>query len=263
MLLSTALLGAALQAWAQEPAATTPPAPPAVERKSRLQGKVYLGRNRDVTGAAVRVRREGDPTRVWLTSTDEKGVFRVEGLGDGSYDVRVERDGLEPMEKSEIGVRFPFRAVVELAMKPQTDAARAATSDPTETAPASVPVRLEGVVRDVALDAVAEARVRVVDATGRSDPRVATTGSDGVFGFDDLAPGDWSIQVRGVGRLPIRLRLGLRSDTTLDAILVRQPATYVPSPFELMPPEEPVVPEAFRPPPAPTPAPQPDVRTAK
>jgi len=269
MLLSTVLLGAVLRAWAQEPAAPVPtpepsaaPAAPAVEHKSRLQGKVYLGRNRDVTGAVVRVRKEDDPGRVWLTSTDEKGVFRVDGLADGSYDVRVERDGLEPIEKSEIGVRFPFRAVVELIMTPRS-AAAAAPASPAPPGSDAAPVHLQGLVRDVALDAVAEARVRVVDATGRSDPRVATTGSDGVFRFDDLASGDWSVQVRGVGRLPIRMRLGLPTDTTLDAILVQQPATYVPSPYELMPPEEPIVPEAFRPQPSPTPTPQPEVRTAK
>jgi Carboxypeptidase regulatory-like domain len=248
-------LTAALGARAQEPpppAPTPSPAPateaapaPAPAHASRLQGKVYIGRNRNVTGAVVRVAKDGDPSRVWLTSTDDKGVFRVDGLGDGSYGVRVEREGLEAVEKSGIGVKFPFRAVVELVMKPAAAPPSSPASAPAASASGSGPLRLSGVVRDVALDALAEARVRVIDSTGRSDPRVATTGADGAFDFDDLAPGDWAIHVRGVGRLPIRLRLGLGADTTLDAMLVQQPAAYVPSPLELMPPEEPIVPQAF------------------
>ncbi len=258
-------LSAVLGAQEQEPAppAPTPSPAPATEaapapasasaHASRLQGKVYLGRNRNVTGAVVRVAKDGDPSRVWLTSTDDKGVFRVDGLGDGSYGVRVEREGLEPVEKSGIGVKFPFRAVVELVMKPAA-APPAPPAGAAASASDSAPLRLTGVVRDVALDALAEARVRVVDPTGRTDPRVATTSADGAFGFDDLAPGDWAIHVRGVGRLPIRLRLALGADTTLDAMLVQQPATYVPSPLELMPPEEPIVPQAFL---------QPELRPAK
>ena len=74
------------------------------------------------------------------------------------------------------------------------------------------------------------------------------------FGFDDLTPSDWAIYVRGVGRLPIRLRLALGVDTAVDVLLVQQPAAYVPSPLELMPPEEPIVPQAFL---------QPELRTAK
>ena len=218
----------------------------AAPRVSRLQGKVYLGRNRDVTGAVVRVRNEGDPGRVWLTSTDAKGVFRIEGLADGSYDVRVEREGLEPVEKGAIGVRFPFRAVVELVMKHTETQAQLQASAAT-VAPSSAGVRLSGTVRDVALDGVAEARVRIVDPSGRTDPRIFTTGADGTFAFDDLPGGDWAVHVRGVGRLPIRVRLALSADTSLDVILVQQPAAYVPSPLELMPPEEPVVPEGFRP----------------
>jgi carboxypeptidase family protein len=269
ILLSATALAAAVSAQEpvpQPPAPTASPAPaaatedapapaagPAAPHASRLQGKVYLGRNRNVTGAVVRVQKDGDAGRVWLTSTDDKGVFRVDALPDGSYGVRVEREGLEPVDKSGVTLKFPFRAVVELVMKPLAAPVPVPASEaPSESA--SMKLRLSGVVRDLALDALAEARVRVVDPTGRTDPRVATTGADGTFGFDDLAPGDWSIYVRGVGRLPIRLRLALGGDTAVDAMLVQQPATYVPSPFELMPSEEPVVPQAFL---------QPEVRTAK
>jgi len=267
LFLATAL-GAVLSTNGQEPAVPASPEPAAaapapVDRVSRLQGLVYLGRNRPVVGGVVVVRSRADASRVWLTSTDEKGVLRIEGLRDGSYDVSVAREGLDTVAKSDVTLRFPFRAVVELAMQPSPAAVGAIAPPAGERAATASPVRLEGSVRDVALDPLAEARVRIVDTTGHTDPRVATTGSGGTFRFDDLPAGDWSVQVRAVGRLSIRARVDLRADTTLDAILVQQPAGYVPSPLELMPPEEPIIPEAFRLPPAPTPAPQLDVRTAK
>jgi hypothetical protein len=124
-------------------------------------------------------------------------------------------------------------------------------------------VHVEGFVRDAAGAPIGEVRVRLVDASGRTDPVAATTGPDGRFGFDALPAGGWGVQVRGVGRLPIRARLDVERDTTLGVILVQQPATYVPTPLDLQPPEEPVVPPAYRPAPRPTPAPQPEVRTAK
>ncbi len=269
LLFATAILGTVLSAHGQEPPAepavpAASPAPAPSNHVSRLQGMVYLARNRPVVGGVVVVRPKDDASRVWLTSTDEKGVLRIEALHDGSYDVRLEREGLEPVLKSDVPLRFPFRAVVELAMKPLAQAGGAEPPAAAELdAVTPRPIRFAGVVQDVARDPIAEARVRIVDTTGRTDPRVATTGSDGAFRFDDLPAGAWAIQVRAVGRLAIHTRLDLGQDTSLEAILVQQPATYVPSPLELMPPEEPIVPEAFRPAPLPTPAPQLEVRTAK
>ncbi len=54
------------------------------------------------------------------------------------------------------------------------------------------------------------------------------------------------IEASAVGFLPVRKHVELRGDALLRIAMVRQPADYEPSPLELMPLEEPLVPEALR-----------------
>jgi hypothetical protein len=231
--------------------AEAPPAAAAAEddpsRRSRLAGKAYFARNRDVVGATVVVRSAGDPSRVWLTSTDEGGEFRIEDLPDGSYDVRITRPGLRPAVKDAVRLRFPFRAVIELRM--ETDPAGHGTlAEPVSGRPAAAAsaVDVEGVVHEREGGPVAEARVRLVDRTGRAEPGMGETGASGSFLFDELATGRWSLEVLSVGHVPIRAALELTEDTRIEIALVRQPPGYRPSPQDLMPLERPIPPPSLR-----------------
>ena len=75
------------------------------DRLTRLQGSAYLGRRSGLVGAVVLVREESDPGTVFVTSTDEKGQFRVDGLHDGNYRVWLKRDGYRTVLKQQIEVR--------------------------------------------------------------------------------------------------------------------------------------------------------------
>ena len=110
---------------------------------------------------------------------------------------------------------------------------------------AAGPVRIRGRILDAEQRAVHEARIRLVRADGGVDPRSAESGIDGSFEFEGLDAGVWWLSVHGVGSLPIRSRIEVAADTDLTISLIDQPATYEPSPLELMPPEEPVPPPAF------------------
>ena len=65
-----------------------------VTQGSRLQGAALLGRNRHVVGATVLIRRSDETSRFFVTASDSKGRFRVDGLPDGDYRVEVRREGL-------------------------------------------------------------------------------------------------------------------------------------------------------------------------
>jgi len=228
-----------------QPTEPTPEARP-VQRTSRLQGRAYVDRRRNVVGATVLVRPMDDATRLHLTSTDGKGVFRIEGLADGLYRVRVERPGIQTVTKDEVSVRFPFRAVVELAMQPvEQNATRPAGGGGGGPETAGGPVTVFGIVRGDDRAPLNEARLRFVDADGSTDPRTLQTGPDGTFELEQLQAGEWQLIVSGVGMLPIRTRFDLLQATRIEVALVRQPPGYEPSPLELMPPEEPVPPPAF------------------
>lgn len=231
LLAGLALRGAA---FADEPAK---PAAPEIHG-TRLQGTAFLGRHRDVVGATVLVREEGDPSVVYCTTTGDKGAFRVDGLENGSYRVEVRREGLRTVVKSGIELRFPFRAVVELTMEPL--GAAEAGSPAADSSDAKVAVR--GRARDRDGNGLRAARVRLVRSDGRVDPREVSSAGDGTFSIAELPAGAWRLEARAVGYLPIRAPLEVSSATDLHLSFVRQPAGYEPSPLDLMPEEEPIAP---------------------
>jgi hypothetical protein len=211
---------------------------------SRIQGRTYFDRNRDVTGATVLVRPQDDPSRLFLTASDGKGNFRVDDLPNGQYLVVVEREGLAPVVKTDVELRFPFRAVVELPMQRRGGADDAEAE--TAAAKASTPVGLTGTVVERDGGPVADVTLRFVRADGTADPRRVRTDGEGLFELTELPGGLWRVEVLGVGFLPLRTRLDLDADAELHVALVEQPVSYEPSPLDLMPPEQPLVPEVFR-----------------
>lgn len=212
-------------------------------RGTRLQGMAYLGRHRDVVGATVKVVDESDPSVLYWTATDEKGRFRVGELANGSYRVEVRREGLEPVVKNGVELRFPFRAIVELPMQTIDGFTPASDADDEGAAPVEAGrVTLRGAAHDLDGGRLADVTIRLVKADGSEDPREAVTGPDGSFSIDDLSPGRWRLDGRGVGFLPIRGSLVVGQTADLQLWLVSQPAGYDPSPLDLMPAEIPIPP---------------------
>jgi hypothetical protein len=212
------------------------------EKLSRLQGSVRLTRSKTVVGAAVVVRNESDPGRFWLTSSGEDGKFFVDQLPDGDYRVRISREGYTPAVKDNVVLKFPFRAVVEVSMVNASVDLGAAGEAPASGTP---PVGIRGRVHDVEGKGIGETWVRVVRQDGSADPVARRTPPDGRFDFAGLPPGEWRLEVIGIGYLPLRQRLMIATDTECAVQLVRQPPDYEPSPIDLMPPEAPVIPEGF------------------
>jgi len=221
------------------------PAASASERVSRLGGRAYLGRNAPVVGATVLVQPEDRPGEAYLTSTDEDGVFRVDGLSDGSYRVRVEREGLGPQVKTGISLKFPFRAVVELDMDPLALGSAEKSALVPEATAADGSLSLTGRVIEAGAGPVGEVQLRFVRLDGREDPRALRSRPDGSFELDGAGAGVWRVEVSGVGYLSQRMALDLQGASFLKVILVRQPAGYDPTPLELMPPEQPIPPAGF------------------
>ncbi len=214
--------------------------PPA--RVSRLQGTAYLDRNEDVIGATVVVHAMEDRSTIYLTSTDEHGRFRIEGLPDGNYKVRVHRHGVETMVKDDVSVRFPFRAVVELNMEQVERGPILPTGMTREGDAPSGMATLHGMTRTPSGLPMGEVKLRIVKTDGQDDPLMATTAEDGTFRIDGITAGEWRVTIVGVGMLPIRTWVYLVDDHELEIKLVLQPAAYEPSPLELMPIEDPIPP---------------------
>ncbi len=230
----------------EQPVAAAETKPPAV-RLSRLQGRASLGRNRYVVGATVLVRPADESSRIFVTATDSKGRFRIDQLPDGTYDVELRREGLETVIKRNIGLRFPARPVIEVTMKPVAEQAA------PMVAPGSGDERLDAVELVTVSghvvhggEPMSDVRLRFVRRDGRVDPFTARSSSDGSFGPNRVPAGPWRLEASLVGFLPIWISVDLVRDSQLTVSMVPQPATYRPSPLELMPQEQPVLPEYRR-----------------
>jgi hypothetical protein len=232
------------QPAAEAPEPTTEAVPPVTTddgpRSTWLLGHARTGRRRWVTGAVVLATPESGESRIFVTTTDEKGKYRFESIPEGVYDVILMKHGLAPVTKDDVVLKFPFRQVLEVLMEPGAgevaDAFGAAT-----TAPGAA-TSLEGLVRSRDGEALAEVRIRLIRADGTVDPRFAMSGQEGRFNLSDLEPGGWRMEILGAGFLPIRAPVTLAGQATVTAVLVAQPASYEPQPLDLMPPEMPIPP---------------------
>jgi hypothetical protein len=220
-------------------------AQPSTQRVSRLGGRAYLERKTPVAGATVLVHREEDPSNLFLTSTDAGGIFRVAGLPDGGYRVRIEREGFGAQIKEDVSVKFPFRAVVEFDLDP----VNASAAEPARLIPAddgaTGPLVVRGRVVEVNADPVGELRLRFVRQDGSEDPRTVRSQADGSFTLSGCSSGVWRVEVSGVGFLTQRMALQLNGETSLTVLVVRQPPDYDPTPWDLMPSEQPIPPVGF------------------
>jgi hypothetical protein len=214
---------------------------PTESRTARLEGTASLDRHHRVVGAVVLASAGAGRSLSWLTSTDDKGRFVLDRLPEGTYRVELRRDGLAPVVKEGVDVRFPFRAVVEVTLGPRPSGKAVARRD---AAAVGKRVRLSGSVSVRGGGPLAEARVRLVRTDGTDDPRSTLSLLDGTFAIGDVPAGAWRIEALGPGYLPVRMDLDLADDARVEAVLVPQPANYVAPAIDLLPQEEPIPPPA-------------------
>lgn len=238
----TVLLVSAASLGAPESAAEPTSAAGAGDAGGRAQflGRTFVGRDTPLVGVVVVVHPHSVPSRYLVTSTDAKGWFRFETLDDGTWTVELRKEGYRSIVKEGIGLKAPFRAVLELPMEREESPPGHETRASPDGSPGTA--RLEGSVRADDRGAVGEVRVRLRRVEGEESIAAALTGPDGRFAFDRLEAGIWRLELVGAGFLPIRVPLELEGDVALEARLVSQPAAYDADPEDLMPLEEPIPP---------------------
>jgi hypothetical protein len=240
LILTLVLAAIGPTAYAQDPAEEAVVAPGAESKLTRLQGSAYLDRRNGVVGASVLAQPQGESGRLYLTSTDQRGRFLLDRLPEGDYRVEVRRDGLLPVTKDNVVLKFPFRAVVEVPMQPGDGPApsAAAAVEPGAASLTATVVNQDGAP-------AAEVLVRLVNDAGTADPRMLESDEGGRVDFGPIGGGRWTLETRGLGFLPIHAQVVLRGDTDLTLVVVPQPGDYEPSAIELLPPERPIPPASL------------------
>jgi hypothetical protein len=92
---------------------------------------------------------------------------------------------------------------------------------------------------------VGELRLRLVRQDGNEDPRTVRSLADGSFDLSGFSSGVWRVEISGVGFLTQRMAIDLKGETSLTVLVVRQPPDYDPTPWDLMPSEQPIPPAGF------------------
>lgn len=214
----------------------------AASAAGQMRGVITTARRTPAVGAVVLVKPEGAATPVLVGTTGVSGRFAFDGLADGTYRAEVRREGYLPVVKSGIAVKAPYRAVVEVTLV----RGKAGPEEASALPPGTGTVRLT--VRTGPETPLAEARVRLVQAEGREDPRATLTNGSGQASFESLPAGTWRLEILGAGLLPLRAALDVAGEIAVDATMSPQPADYQPAPQDLIVPED-----ATPPPPAPHP----------
>lgn len=206
----------------------------------QMRGTVSYGRHEPAPGAVVFVRPEGAAGPLRMATTGQDGTFAFDAVPGGRYDVVASREGYVTVDVPGIVVRPPYRAIVEVTLRPGTRPA-AAGGTPAHPAPEGT-ASLHGTVRLSGGSPVDEARVLLVRPDGAADPQVALTAADGAFAFEGIPAGRWRLQILGAGLLPLRTMIDLSGTVSAEAWLAPQPANYKPLPQDLLVPEDAIPP---------------------
>jgi hypothetical protein len=226
---------------------------------------VGFSRREKITGAMVLLSNEDKRSHLIVTTTDADGMFRVEGIPQGSYRILIYRDGVRPAVKEKIRVTGPFRAVAELTVERGDEPPPAvAIGLPGEAGPSTGEEEIGGPppffdaspsaggltieVTGPEGEPVEGARVLLRRIGGGVDPLRGETGEDGLLAVDRPLVGPYSVRIVSPGHLPLRIaRLEVGEGNPggplwITAFLVDRPYAYPGTPSDLLPDERPLPP---------------------
>jgi hypothetical protein len=207
-----------------------------------LKGSARTARHRPVVGASVVIRSGAHPGTILLTSTDGKGNLKTMKLPDGLYDIAIAKDGLTTVVKKDVQIKFPFRPVVEIDMMPENQEAASGELAVLNLQKQDETIALTGEVKTLDGRILPDISIALVRVDGDENPVRVRSGEDGTFEWPRLAPGDWRVEIRGAGFLPIRATVSLTRSMKLLSLMVPQPAGHLLPALDLLPEEIPVYP---------------------
>ena len=212
-----------------------------------LHGTVILPSGTVIPGASVAVT---GPVDTKSATTNQAGQYTIEGLGSGTYHIKVKVPGYQPFEvqvfltsrdnKEVDAVLFPVPQPAEPApvvdaaaptapatteqTQPQTAPAQAGVAAPQAVAvkPAKGKSALYGVVTDPSGAIVQSASASAVGGGGTLN---ATVDARGQYSLSALAPGSYKLTVSAQGFAPFQTDITLQADQSLEIDASLQPPT--------------------------------------
>jgi hypothetical protein len=219
-------------------------------KKSWMSGKYFVTRKQMVPGATVKVMDEKHE-KIYLTSTDEEGAWRLNNIPGGNYSVEIFKEGFDYIEKKNVGVRFPFRTVVELQATPSMETIgdiRRWGKLPKKkdyrqrNEAANDTFKLSGKASAIDGSSLLDTEIRLRDFNREINPLRTFSRSDGSFVLEGLPPGFYDLFIMVPGYLPLWIIMDINGDVEITAMMLLQPLNYEATPSELLPSEKPIPP---------------------
>jgi hypothetical protein len=225
----------------------------------RIKGSVTNQARREVVAARI-VARVLLPDRemLFLTTSDEAGVYRFENLPAGFYRLQALRTGYEEVAHDDVEVRPPFRNIIDFRLPTRLPPEPGPIDREPPPAPRAPPVGLApihvtGLVADEEGSPVADAEVAFSLGT---PPRrnLIYSRADGTLDYALLYPATYELSVTVPGSIPIRIpevTVSPGRSLEIQVRLVDFPVELAARRGLILPPEEPLPPRHWLPIPPP------------
>ena len=211
--------------------------------RGRIRGEVGLSRREKIAGVVVAMVAGSGSSGLFLTATDADGVFLMDGLPEGLYDLIVSKDGFQPALEGGLDVHGPFRTDTDVRI-------RAGEGPPLVVrvvggGATAVPGKVVLLATDPRRVPREGARFEMRSLAGGADPLNGETARDGRLELPPAPPGEYTLRIEAAGCLPLRLeRLVVEGsgEISVRAVLIERPFGYEGTPADLLPDEKPVPP---------------------
>jgi hypothetical protein len=227
--------------------------------EGRIKGSVTNPARREVVAARIVARVLLDNRELlFLTTSDEAGLYRLENLPAGVYTMRALRAGYEEVVYEDVEVRPPFRNIIDFRLPtlpaPEPGPIQREAPPVSGAPPVGIaPIMVTGLVVDEEGTPVADAEVAF---SMGSPPRrsLLYSRADGTLEYPLLYPATYELSVTVPGSIPIRI-----PDVTVwpgrplevRVRLVDFPVELAARRGLILPPEEPLPPRRWLPIPPP------------
>ncbi|MEE9218867.1 MAG: carboxypeptidase regulatory-like domain-containing protein [Acidobacteriota bacterium] len=225
-------------------ACSVAPAGAASARAEMRGSTLEAGTRQPLAGAVATLHSRAQDSHHYITSSDTEGRFLFHNLPRGTYDLEVTLLGYRTGRKNKLEIRPPFRSIIEVLLEPGSDPPPVGA--PVRVAESRQRTSLQVLLNDRKQRPILEGLVSLEPLDGAGERRSGRTDPSGRIAFENQATGRYSLVASAPGFLSVRaeeISLGSEAPSRVAIILTHYPLDFAGNLEDLLPLEEPLLPQ--------------------